>query len=133
MRGMLVFAAFPIPALLAQPLGQLSYWYPIVIIGIVGAAHQSWSANLYSVGSNLFPRESVATITGINSLAGGLSVGLINLTSGKLFRYTEVTQTCYVGFQGKAAGYFMVFSYCAVAYLVGWCMLRLFTTRVKRP
>lgn len=61
------------------------------------------------------------------------SVGLINLISGKLFRYTEVAQTCYVGFQGKAAGYFMVFSYCAVAYLVGWCMLWLFTTRVKRP
>lgn len=61
------------------------------------------------------------------------SVSLINLISGKLFRYTEVAQTCYVGFQGKAAGYFMVFSYCAVAYLVGWCMLWLFTTRVKRP
>lgn len=113
---MLVFAAFPILALLAQPLGQLSYWNPIVIIGIVGAAHQSWSANLYSVGSDLFPRESVTTITGINGLAGGLSVGLINLISGKLFRYTKVAQTCYVGFQGKAAGYFMVFSYCAVAY-----------------
>ena len=116
MRGMLVFAAFPILALLAQPLGLLFFWHPSVIIGILGAAHLLWSANLYSVGSDLFPRESVATITGINGLAGGQSVGLINLISGKLFRYTEVAQTCYVGFQGKAAGYFMVFSYCAVAH-----------------
>ena len=46
MQAMLIFALFPLLALFAQPLGNYSYWYPIIIIGIAGAAHQSWSANI---------------------------------------------------------------------------------------
>ena len=42
MRAMFIFALFPLLALFAQPLGEYSYWYPIIIIGIAGAAHQSW-------------------------------------------------------------------------------------------
>ena len=49
MRAMFIFALFPLLALFAQPLGAYSYWYPVIIIGIAGAAHQSWSANIYSV------------------------------------------------------------------------------------
>ena len=47
MQAMLIFAVFPLFALFAQPLGNISYWFPIIIIGIAGAAHQSWSANIY--------------------------------------------------------------------------------------
>ena len=46
MQAMFIFALFPLLALFAQPLGNYSYWYPIIIIGIAGAAHQSWSANI---------------------------------------------------------------------------------------
>lgn len=53
MKAMFIFALFPLLALFAQPLGEISYWFPIVIIGIAGAAHQSWSANIYTVGSEI--------------------------------------------------------------------------------
>ncbi|MDD7724452.1 MAG: MFS transporter, partial [Bacteroidales bacterium] len=46
MRAMLIFACFPLLALFAQPLGQLSPWWPAIIIGLAGAGHQAWSANL---------------------------------------------------------------------------------------
>src|SRR5659263_678190 len=74
MRAMLIFAFFPLLALLAQPLGYISYWFPIVIIGIAGAAHQAWSANLFSTIGDMFPKSAVATITGIGGMAGGISL-----------------------------------------------------------
>ena len=69
MRAMFIFALFPLLALFAQPLGEYSYWYPIIIIGIAGAAHQSWSANIYSVVGDMFPKSAVATITGLGGMA----------------------------------------------------------------
>ena len=59
MKAMFVFALFPLLGLVAQTLGTISCWLTICIIGIVGAAHQSWSANLFSVGSDLFPKKAV--------------------------------------------------------------------------
>lgn len=47
MRAMLIFAFFPLLVLLAQPLGTISPWFPVIMIGIGGAAHQSWSANIF--------------------------------------------------------------------------------------
>lgn len=129
MRAMLIFALFPLIGLLAQPLGRYSCWLTIIIIGIVGAAHQSWSANLFSVGSDLFPRNTVATITGINGMAGGLSSFLINVGSGRLLDYVDQTQLVFLGFQGKEAGYFIIFCFCSVAYLLGWTVMKTLVPR----
>ena len=131
MRAMLIFAVFPLLGLLAQPLGAYSCWLTIIIIGIVGAAHQSWSANLFSVGSDLFPKNTVATITGMNGMAGGISSFLINLGSGRLLDYVDATQQSFLGFQGKEAGYFMIFYYCSVAYLVGWSVMKSLVPKYK--
>lgn len=131
MRAMLIFAVFPLLGLLAQPLGAYSCWLTIIIIGIVGAAHQSWSANLFSVGSDLFPKNTVATITGMNGMAGGISSFLINLGSGRLLDYVDATQQSFLGFQGKEAGYFMIFCYCSVAYLVGWSVMKSLVSKYK--
>jgi ACS family hexuronate transporter-like MFS transporter len=42
---------------LAQPLGQITYWLPVIIIGIAGAAHQAWSANIFSTVGDMFPKK----------------------------------------------------------------------------
>ena len=63
MRAMLIFAFFPLLALLAQPLGHMTYWFPVIIIGIAGAAHQAWSANIFSTIGDMFPKSAIATIT----------------------------------------------------------------------
>ena len=105
MRAMFIFALFPLLALFAQPLGEYSYWYPIIIIGIAGAAHQSWSANIYSVVGDMFPKSAVATITGLGGMAGGIGSFLINKGSGTLFTYADEPDDIH-GIEGKAAGYF---------------------------
>ena len=124
MQAMFVFALIPLLGLLAQPLGRYSCWITVVIIGLVGAAHQSWSANLFSVGSDLFPKSTVATITGLNGMAGGISSFLINVGSGRLLDYADEAQTVFVGFQGKEAGYFLIFCFCSVAYLLAWSVMK---------
>ncbi|RPI01684.1 MAG: MFS transporter [Ignavibacteriae bacterium] len=131
MRAMLIFAFFPLLVLLAQPLGQYSYWFPIIIIGIAGAAHQAWSANIFSTVGDMFPKTAIATVTGIGGMAGGIGSYLINKGSGMLFDYTEFTQMKFMGFEGIRSGYFIIFSVCAVAYLIGWVIMKSLVPKYK--
>ncbi|HAM99896.1 MAG TPA: MFS transporter [Marinilabiliales bacterium] len=124
MRSMLIFAFFPLLALLAQPLGLYSYWFPVIIIGIAGAAHQAWSANIFSSIGDMFPKSAIATITGIGGMAGGVGSFLINKGSGLLFDYSLTTNMKFFGFEGIKSGYFIIFSICAVAYLIGWVVMK---------
>jgi len=127
MRAMLIFAFFPIFALFAQPLGGVwGPWAVAIIIGIVGAAHQSWSANIFSTTGDMFPKSAVATITGIGAMAGGVGSFLINKGSGMLFDHAaEMGEAfSFFGFTGKPAGYMIIFCICAVAYLIGWSVMK---------
>lgn len=131
MRAMLIFAFIPLIVLFAQPLGYVSYWVPVVFIGIAGAAHQSWSANIFSTVGDMFPKKAIATVTGIGGLAGGLGAFIINKTSGVLFDYAKETQMKFMGFHGEAAGYFIIFSFCAVAYLIAWIVMKALVPKMK--
>ena len=133
MRAMLIFACFPLLGLLAQPMGQISPWWPAIIIGLLGAGHQAWSANLYSTIGDMFPKSTIATITGIGAMAGGVGSFLINKGSGLLFTYAENKGDAFsfMGFDGKPAGYMIVFCICAVAYLIGWCIMKMLVPKYK--
>lgn len=133
MRAMFIFACFPILALVAQPLGSFSAWWPAVIIGLVGAGHQAWSANLFSTIGDMFPKSTIASITGIGAMAGGVGSFLINKGSGVLFTYAEEQGEAFrfFGFEGKPAGYMIVFCICAVAYLIGWTVMKLLVPKYR--
>ena len=87
MLAMLLFAFFPLVALFAQPLGAYSAWWPAILIGIAAAAHQAWSANIFSTTGDMFPRSRIATVTGIGGMAGGLGGFVINYFAGQLFKF----------------------------------------------
>ncbi|MFR9503482.1 MAG: MFS transporter [Rikenellaceae bacterium] len=129
MRAMLIFAFFPLVVLLAQPMGTISPWFPVILIGIGCAAHQSWSANIYSTIGDMFPKSAVASITGIGSMAGGVSSMLMQKGAGNLFVYAGESNMQFLGFEGKPAGYFIVFCICSVAYLLGWCIMKTLVPR----
>jgi len=124
MKAMLIFAFFPLLALFAQPLGSYSYWLPVIIIGIAGAAHQAWSANIFSTIGDMFPKTAIATITGIGGMAGGIGSYIIQKGAGKLFDYSGATGMSFGGFKGEPAGYFIIFIVCSVAYLIGWIVMK---------
>lgn len=132
MRAMLIIAMVPLVVLLAQPLahlealGEYGYWIPIILIGIGCAGHQAWSANIYTVGSDMFPKRAVATITGFAGLGAGLSSFLLMTASGYIFDYAKAN---FEG--GLSTGYSIVFGYCSVAYLLGWLAMKLLVPKFK--
>ena len=136
MRAMLIFAFFPVLALFAQPLGDYfdSAWWPAIIIGLVGAGHQAWSANIFSTTGDMFPKSAVATITGIGAMAGGIGSFLINKGSGEYLPRmgcTRVEPSQFIGYEGKPGAYMIVFCICAVAYLIGWVIMKSSGTEVQ--
>ncbi len=140
MRAMLIFACFPLLGLLAQPLGAYSAWWPAILIGLLGAGHQAWSANLFSTIGDMFPKSTIGTIVGLGTMAGGIGSMSINLGSGKFFDWAAELSIekvgmenafTFFGFDGKPAAYMVVFCICAVAYLIGWCIMKALVPKYK--
>jgi ACS family hexuronate transporter-like MFS transporter len=118
MRAMLIIALCPLVVLLAQPLGYLGFWVPVILIGIGASAHQAWSANLFTTVSDMFPKHSVGSVVGIGGMAGGLGGVLLTKVGGWLFDH-------YGALGQLQTGYMIMFSICAVAYLVAWTVMKM--------
>lgn len=133
MRAMLIIAILPLVVLLAQPLGYISFWVPILLISVGASAHQAWSANIFSTVGDMFPKAAIATIIGIGGMAGGLGSFFIQKGAGMLFTYAGEMgdKFQFMGFEGKPAGYSIVFIFCAVAYLVGWIVMKALVPKYK--
>jgi ACS family hexuronate transporter-like MFS transporter len=134
MRAMLIFAFFPLVALFAQPLSGVSVWFPALLIGLAAAGHQAWSANIFSTTGDMFPKSTIASVTGMGAMAGGIGAFIINLSAGKLFTYAQAQgdQFSFMGFAGKPAGYMVVFCCCAVAYLTAWMIMKTLVPRYRK-
>ena len=85
MKAMLFIAFIPLLVLAVQPLGYLSFWIPVLFIGIGASAHQAWSANIFTTVSDMFPKKSVGSIIGIGGMAGGIGGVVISKVGGWLF------------------------------------------------
>ena len=135
MLAMLIFAFFPLCALLAQPLGMKfdSAWIPAILIGLAAAGHQAWSANLFSTIGDMFPKSAIATVTGIGAMAGGVGSMFIQKIAGRLFTWSEQMGDAFtfLGFSGKPAGYFIMFCFCGIAYLLAWSIMKSLVPKYK--
>lgn len=131
--AMLCFAFIPLVAIFAQPLGEISAWYPAIFIGLACAGHQAWSANIHMVTGDLFPKSTVATVAGIAQFAAGASSCLLNIIASRLFVYAEKLGSDFAcfGYTGKPAGYMIVFCFCGVAYLLGWLCMKVLVPRYR--
>ena len=85
MKAMLFIALIPLVVLAVQPLGYLSFWVPVIFIGIGASAHQAWSANIYTTVSDMFPKRSIATVIGMGGMAGGMGGVVVSKIGGWLF------------------------------------------------
>ena len=133
MRAMFIFACFPVLGLFAQPLGAYSAWWPAILIGLLGAGHQAWSANLFSTIGDMFPKSTIGTIVGLGTMTGGFGSMAINMGSGEFFTWAAGQGSAFqfFGFEGKPAAYMVVFCICAVAYLIGWTIMKTLVPKYK--
>lgn len=110
--SMLSFAIAVLPILAVTQVGESA---AVLLIGLAGAAHQAWSANLFTSVSDTFPKRAVASVVGIGGMAGSLGGILFPLYSGKLLD----------SFQARGnitAGYAVLFAICGSAYLIAFAV-----------
>jgi ACS family hexuronate transporter-like MFS transporter len=124
MRAMLLIAFFPLAVLLAQPLGGISFWLPVLLVGVGASAHQAWSANLFTTVSDMFPKRTVGSVVGIGGMAGGLGGVAVSKLGGWIF-------DAYGASGQLSTGYMIMFSICALAYLVAWAAMKALVPRHK--
>ncbi|RKR04749.1 ACS family hexuronate transporter-like MFS transporter [Flavobacterium sp. 90] len=124
MKAMLIIAIFPLFVLFAQPLGYISFWIPVLLIGVGASAHQAWSANIFTTVSDMFPKKAIGSIIGIGGMAGGLGGVLVSKLGGALFDY-------YQGLGHIETGYTIMFVLCALAYLVAWSIMKTLVPKYK--
>jgi ACS family hexuronate transporter-like MFS transporter len=117
LKAMLTIALFPVLVLAAQPLGVYSYWLPVLLIGVGASAHQAWSANLFTTVSDMFPKSATASVVGIGGMAGGIGGVIVTKVGGALFDH-------YKALGHIQTGYTIMFSFCAVAYLIAWVIMK---------
>jgi len=124
MRAMIFIAVVPLVVLAAQWLGTISYWLPVLLIGMGTAAHQAWSANIFTTVSDMFPKKAVASVVGIGGMAGGLGGVLLTKLGGALFDH-------YDALGHIETGYTIMFAICSVAYLAAWVVMKSLVPKYK--
>jgi ACS family hexuronate transporter-like MFS transporter len=123
--SMLIYAVCAIPVFSAQLLGAYSIWFPILIIGFGAAAHQAWSANIYTTVSDMFPKKAVASVTGIAGMAGGVGGIVVSKSAGYLFDH-------YKSLHNIERGYLLVFIFCSIAYITAWLIIHFLIPKMKK-
>jgi ACS family hexuronate transporter-like MFS transporter len=126
MLAMFLIALCPLAVLSTQyfgNVGHFGHWaatLAVATICIGAAAHQAWSANLFTTVSDMFPKKIVGSVTGIGTTAGGIGGVIVQLLAGGLTdTYKAHPQTAYL----------IMFGLCAGSYLIAWGFMKLLVPR----
>ena len=120
--GMFICALAVLPMLKVTGMGD---WTAVLLIGLAGAAHQAWSATIYTTVSDMFPKSAVASLIGIGGMAGSVGGVLFPMFAGKVLdKYKAEGNT--------TAGYAILFAICGTAYLVAFALTHLLAPRYEQ-
>ena len=120
---MLFFAFCVLPIVTARFFNNM--WIIVGLISLAAAAHQAWSANIFTTASDMFPRKAVSSITGIGGMAGSIGGIVFQPLVGWLLDY-------FTRQGNKTLGYNLIFLICGLAYLVAWLTMHFFAPKMQR-
>jgi ACS family hexuronate transporter-like MFS transporter len=126
MTTMFLIALCPLAVLLTQYFGDVgrfghsAAFLAVAMICIGCTAHQAWSANLFTTVSDMFPKKTVGSVTGIGTAAGGIGGVLIQLIPGALTDKLKLA---------PPTAYLVMFFICAFSYLIAWFMMKALVPR----
>ncbi len=123
--SMFIYACCAVPVVFAQVTGGYNMWFAIGIIGFACAAHQAWSANIFTTVSDMFPKKTVGAVTGIGGMAGGIGGIFVSKSAGWLFDY-------YKGLGSIQTGYYIVFIVCGLLYLTAWVIMHFLVPKMEK-
>ncbi len=113
--AMLICALMIVPVIFAAKANNL--WLAVALVGLATAGHQGWSANVYTLASDMFPRFAVASVVGIGGFAGAVGGMLISTVIGLLLQATK--------------SYVPVFMMAGFAYLFAWLVVQALVPRLE--
>lgn len=119
---MLIVAFCVLPIITARFATDI--WVAVGIISLAAAAHQAWSANIFTIVSDMFPKHAVSSVVGMGGMVGSIGSTLFPLVVGSLLQYYE-------GIGNIVAGYNILFIICGCAYFVAWGVIHLLTRNAK--
>jgi len=114
--AMLAMALLILPTTLAGRAD--SAWLAIAIVAVAAAAHQAWSANVYTLASDMFPRSAVGSVVGIGAFAGAMGGVFFQRGVGRLL-------------DANGGNYAPIFVVCGSAYLVAWMLIQLLSPKLE--
>jgi ACS family hexuronate transporter-like MFS transporter len=123
--SMLIYAFAVVPIIFAQILGGINMWLAVIIIGLAASAHQAWSANIFTTVSDMFPKRTVGSVTGIGGMFGSV---------GSVFLSLFVQKNMFVHYRSIhhiEIAYYIMFFVCGGAYLLAWCMMHFLVPKMK--
>ncbi len=123
--SMLIYALCVSPIIFSQILGSIDMWYAVCVIGFAAAAHQAWSANIFTTVSDMFPKYTTASVTGIGGMFGALGGILLSaLVQKNMFVY-------YRSINQIETAYYIMFFVCGAAYVLAWTIMHFLVPKMK--
>lgn len=113
--AMLICALAVVPIVFASITSSL--WVAVILIGIAAAAHQGWSANIFTIASDMFPKQAVGSVVGIGGMMGAVGGMVISPLVGWIL--------------DKTGSYFIIFVIAASAYLVALLIIHLLAPKLE--
>lgn len=121
--AMLLFALCVLPVVLVQ--FAANKWQVVGLIALAVAAHQAWSANMFTTASDMFPKNAVSSVVGIGGMAGSVGGIFFPMFVGWLLE-------TYKAANNLNGGYNLLFVICGCAYLLAWGLMHLCAPRMER-
>jgi ACS family hexuronate transporter-like MFS transporter len=113
--AMLICALCVVPVIFAAQVS--STWVAVLLIGLAASAHQGWSANLFTLVSDLFPKQAVASVVGLGSMSGSVAAVVFAQSTGFILQ--------------KFGSYQILFVVCGCAYLVALAAIQILIPRME--
>ena len=111
---MLICALLVVPIVFASVVPE---WWAVLLIGLAAAAHQGWSANIFTTASDMFPKKAVGSVVGIGGMAGAIGGMLIAITAGFILELT--------------GDYLILFIICGSAYLLALLLFHILVPKME--
>jgi MFS transporter, ACS family, hexuronate transporter len=114
--AMLIAALLIVPTMFAP--NATSLWTAVAIVSVAAAAHQWWSANIFTTASDMFPRRAVASVVGLGGFAGAMGGVLFQRATGRVLEATN-------------NNYSAIFVVCGLAYVTAWVIMHALVPRLE--
>jgi ACS family hexuronate transporter-like MFS transporter len=114
--AMLIAAVLIVPTAFAASAPTL--WTAVALVGLAAAAHQWWSANLFTLSTDMFPRAAVGTVVGMGGFAGAAGGFLFQRVTGLVL-------------QSNGNNYVPIFAACGSAYVIAFLVIHMLAPRLE--